>query len=578
MAIETEEIVGAIIVLVIIIVIGLIVFNSEGGFIEDIKKIADEVFGWTKGQQIQETAKQEEAKSQEFMGRLVKIYEHSMSDKQKGCTYDTGEYNLAEKYQTNIEYVNGKEISMKFNLINKEDSRIINAKTITTKEKTIKPCFTEEIGSKQEGGERIDITYTSKEGMKAGTKEVYEELPKFYKFDENNLCFITKTNKEEEKYKKYFFDLKECETGKISGEEKSKNFFRTFAADINRCKASAPAKIEKTCQCQPIDFSKMPAGARIDIKQEKDELIMKLYYNNKEIGQGIEGTKIKTELAKEITEYFDTNPILAQTTETQSYTTDSGMMHMVMTPNKQLGMALTPKNVRKIWANEMPSCAPQYYGVSGDKCKQRGGSQAIMEKIQKQGYDKIIKETTQNPNERELLAAIMAAESQAENKARSDTECSGLMQFCASTAQGFSITKNGKTEYVCDPDGCNKQDNRNNPEITIPAALKLLKTKMEYIDKCANYKGENRMYMYREIFAIAAYNGGEGVICKAIKATKKEDPTWEEVKNEINAGLLQNLKDYSTWSDPKITGKIGEISCYPYHVQTYRTEYTGRFA
>lgn len=578
MAIETEEIVGAIIVIMIIIVVALIVFNSQGGFIEDIKKIADEVFGWTKGQQIQETAKQEEAKSQEFMERLIKIYEHSLGDKQKGCTYDTEGSSLGEKYQIDIEYLNGKEVSMRFNLLNKEDSRLINAKMINNKDKSIKSCFLEEIGNKQEGGERVGITYTTKEGMKAGTKEVYEELPKLYKFDENNLCFITKTSKEEEKYKKYFFDLKDCETGKISGEEKAKNFFRIFTADINRCKNTAPAKIEKTCQCQPIDFSKMPLGARIDMKQEKDELIMKLYYNNKEIGQGIEGTKIKTELAKEITDYFDTIPILVQSAETQSYTPDSGMMQLVITPNKQLGIATTAKGARKVWANEMISCAPQYYGVSGDKCKQRGGSQAIMEKIQKQGYDKIIKESTQNPNERELLAAIIASESGGENNAVSNTGCSGLMQFCASTAQGFSITKNGKTEYVCDPQGCNKQDNRNNPEIAIPAALKLLKTKMEYIDKCKNHKGETRMYTYREIFAIAAYNGGEGVICKAIKATKKEDPTWEDVKKEINAGLLQSLRDYSTWSSPEIAGKIGEITCYPYHVQIYRTEYTGRFA
>ena len=42
-------------------------------------------------------------------------------------------------------------------------------------------------------------------------------------------------------------------------------------------------------------------------------------------------------------------------------------------------------------------------------------------------------------------------------------------------------------------------------------------------------------------FSLAAYNGGAWLIKKAIAATGKSDPTWEEVSAQITEGLIAEV-------------------------------------
>ncbi|MEM4244728.1 MAG: transglycosylase SLT domain-containing protein [Candidatus Nanoarchaeia archaeon] len=581
---EREEIVGAIIVLVIIVVVALIVYSMHGSFGEEVKRIADEVFGWAKQEQKAETEKYGEAEAIRLAERLKTIYQHSLTNQNKDCTYDMRGYSLPEKFKIEIAYINSETSVVKFNILKVEDEMLIESKTVEDKSKEgfkLSSCFMENPTTRSEGGDRIQITYTTKKGLMIGTRKFYDELPKLYKQDQNHLCFITQPSKKEAEYKKYFMDAKDCETDKQNGAEKAKDFFNMFMSSIKRCKSFAK---NTACQCEPIYFDEMPDGTTIKGIQKDKDVIFELYYNNKKVD--VEG-KIPDTVAGSMDEgFFETKPTFTRWTQEKKFTRDMKTLYVALTQNNELAMA-TPRAARAegaflrwAWAESLPSCSEQFYEVFERGCTRKMDPSLILQRIQDKGYDKIIKTATSDNNERELVAAIIATESAGINERPSETGCRGLMQFCSGTAKGYNVPCEKGICYVCDPKGCNQGDNRETPEIAIPAGLKLLKEKINYFDtKCKNAKGNTIKYTYREIFGIAAYNGGEGTICNAIKATGKDDPTWGEVKKELDRDVLKN-SGYTAayWTKTNLDKKVNEIKCYPYYVQTFRTAYTGKFA
>ena len=189
-------------------------------------------------------------------------------------------------------------------------------------------------------------------------------------------------------------------------------------------------------------------------------------------------------------------------------------------------------------------------------------------------YWQIIEEATSDKNMQLLLAAIMATESAVNRFAISSTGCAGLMQFCHGTAEGFpqyfkelvkccprkcselDLMKNNQWDngdnYACSP----SNDDRFNPQESIKAAYELLNKKVSYFDgKCMG-----KTYSNKRTFGIAAYNGGEGTVCRSIISSGIEDPSWGDI--------VPYLSKHSTSSKAK------EISCYPYIVGSYESYFS----
>lgn len=568
---EREEIFGAIIVLIIIIVIALIVYNMYGSAGQDVKQIADEVFGWTKGDQKLEAERIGEADSSRFMDRLIQIYENSFTAEQ-GCTYDLKGYDLSDKFKVEIVYLNNKDTVLKFNLIKVEDDTLVSSKTLDKKQDDwkLEPCYMEETTKSVQGGNTIPIATTNKLELTVGTKKFYNNLPKFYKYNQNRLCFITQGSRDEKTYQEQFLKAKDCETKQTNGAELAKNFFSNFIASVRACK---PLSKGIECKCDLIDFKKLPVGGSIKATQNINSIKFELYFNNQKITEqevpDTEGVSVTSSLIKK-------EPNYEKWTQPVTFDQDTNQLYITLTTQpKELGFAwpsaVTPPSILTLlFKNRIKSCAPAY-DTPDVRCTRRMDPNLVANRIKENKYDQIIMKASQDEKDRLLTAAIIATESAGRNDAVSQSGCSGLMQFCGSTAKGFSAPCDTGTCYVCDPKGCNLQDNRGKPEIAIPAGLKLLQAKISAIDKCAG------VTTYREVFGLAAYNAGEGVICAAIKATGKQDPTWEEVKKKIDTNLLRGYYSGPYWTKDTLNAKVIEIACYPYYVESYKTGFTGMF-
>lgn len=134
-----------------------------------------------------------------------------------------------------------------------------------------------------------------------------------------------------------------------------------------------------------------------------------------------------------------------------------------------------------------------------------------------------------------LLIAFIAQESRGRKNIVSASGCAGLAQFCLGTARGYtSIFGNDFKQCSCSGNECSALqagcagDPRFDPERSIRALPLLLK------DKMMNFEGMTDKMR----FAIAAYNGGEGTILRAIEKTGKPDPSWEEVSAALDRSVI----------------------------------------
>jgi len=190
-------------------------------------------------------------------------------------------------------------------------------------------------------------------------------------------------------------------------------------------------------------------------------------------------------------------------------------------------------------------------------------SEEIFKRIEQ--YKSIIESTEGGQDHHELIAAVIAAESAGIPDAESKTGCLGLMQFCGATARDYGL---------CSDVSCSTRDERTDPKKSILAGSRYL----------LDLKRKFNEYDDKEKFAIASYNGGSGIILKAIERTGKSNPKWEEVSAEITTDLLKESPDYDgcfrdwCWNDEKRALKVNEIKNYVSIVSSYKDDYKGKFA
>ncbi len=139
-------------------------------------------------------------------------------------------------------------------------------------------------------------------------------------------------------------------------------------------------------------------------------------------------------------------------------------------------------------------------------------------------YGKIIENAVVGTDvSKALVIAVIAQESSGNPDAVSSSGCAGLMQFCGDTAKQYGLSP----------------EDRLVPEKAIPAGVQLLQDNMKSFSR----------YNDKNAFALAAYNGGPDLVTAAIKATGKNDPSWEEVKAEITQERIAEIYSKSYRSD-----------------------------
>lgn len=144
-----------------------------------------------------------------------------------------------------------------------------------------------------------------------------------------------------------------------------------------------------------------------------------------------------------------------------------------------------------------------------------------------------------------LVIAVIAQESGGNPTAVSPTGCAGLMQFCPSTAKSYGLSL----------------DDRLVPEKAIPAGVALLQ------DNIKSFSGSHD----KVAFALAAYNGGVGIVKKAMQKTGKTEPAWEEVKVEITEELIAEIysKSFKASIYSKYFGTLEKRNAKVREIQNY---------
>lgn len=164
-----------------------------------------------------------------------------------------------------------------------------------------------------------------------------------------------------------------------------------------------------------------------------------------------------------------------------------------------------------------------------------------------------------------LVVAVIMTESGGNTNAVSSTGCAGLMQFCKGTAYNYDLCSNKK---------CTGTDYRTDATRAIPAGVKLLQ------DNLNSFSG----YTDRVAFSLAAYNGGAGLIKKAITATGKSDPSWDEVSAQITQELVadvysdafsDSVYEQSFGTTEMRNKKVREVRGYANKVLSYYYAYEG---
>lgn len=150
-----------------------------------------------------------------------------------------------------------------------------------------------------------------------------------------------------------------------------------------------------------------------------------------------------------------------------------------------------------------------------------------------------------------LVKAIIKQESSFNPEAVSPTGCKGLMQFCEPAAKQYAL---------CDKKGCSIMDDRFVADKSIDAGANFIS---DLVRKYNHYSAKYEL-------ALASYNGGSAVVDKAIEATGKDDPTWQEVASALKPEFIT----YFTSQEDK-ERKVEEIRNYVSKVMAYYKNYGG---
>lgn len=150
----------------------------------------------------------------------------------------------------------------------------------------------------------------------------------------------------------------------------------------------------------------------------------------------------------------------------------------------------------------------------------------------------------------EVLLGVIYQESRC-NPSASYAGSIGIMQFDASTAYQYGL---------CSDKTCSGTDGRLDPAKSIDAGAKYLSTLLQDYSKY-----ENSIQL-----TLAAYNGGPGVVNKAIsKVPSSETVDWSTVSNNINSTLLSTISPYSSWTEAQRQNKATIIKNYVGNITNY---------
>jgi len=160
------------------------------------------------------------------------------------------------------------------------------------------------------------------------------------------------------------------------------------------------------------------------------------------------------------------------------------------------------------------------------------------------------------------VVGLIATESNFDARAKSRTNCAGLMQICPSQARAIG---------ACDPRGCAYGDYRYQPDIAIKAGYTHLLGKMSTVKSSSTAKGDEFL-----MISIAAFNVGEGVIKKAIEATGKSSASFDEVMSKLTPQMIkENVAGLGTEELAKKRKKT--LYCYVGKVMYVRSYFKDKF-
>lgn len=194
----------------------------------------------------------------------------------------------------------------------------------------------------------------------------------------------------------------------------------------------------------------------------------------------------------------------------------------------------------------------------------RGSKQAKelarMEAIVAQNkYNRIIAEAARElPGlDPKVLKAFLIQESGLNPEVVNSLGYAGIAQFGARDAGRAGLTVNGKV------------DERLDPEKAIPAAVRFLKDKADWLERTAYKKYGSPQGEERIKFALAAYNGGEGVVAHAMKVAYEKGLKEAQGKGLTGDAAVAYAREYATKWD-NLLQPISDIQSSPLYSATSR--------
>ncbi len=517
---EREYTVGALLVLVTIFVIALIVYFTVPEFNESVKTIADEVFGTLpKARQLsEEQYQQEEAKS--VFESIRKCIEQ-LKEKKEGCTCFLEHKELPEEYYIRTSDDN-KELRLEKRNIKVPETTNINIEGL-------KFCI---LRKTEQGFVPMEISAgaiyikTIDEKLRIGDKEFIEQTPEFYSLKEGEntyICFITRETEEKDAIK--LRELKDCQSGNIKLEEKSKEKFQYFIRLYKNCKEQ---KGTKKCKCGIVDFTEIPEPYEVLVSQQASGTEFFLKNTN------LKETIVYNKIAK-ITRSFIGNLLGREKIEEfKEKERIKGIQEIVYYGYNQEIYLAKPEYV-----SEMPLCGGKInpYLIFDNSIPKEDYKQKIVKFSAKAEpyFETVYSEAKSQDVDLFLVAAMIQQESVWNPQILSPSGAAGLTQLMPYTAKELGLNLpnykckkvsgdticecNSNTKNLCDF----KNDERFNPNKNINAGIKYIKGIIKQLDK-----NEKVDPTFENI--LASYNAGPNAVIKY-----KGVPPFSQTKEYVKA-------------------------------------------
>ncbi len=577
---ERRYLIGAGMTLILIIVIILLIYSSVPNFNEEVKKIADDVFGSVRKQEILAQKEKEKKSALEVMKTFADVY--SLAYKGNvGCILNERIHPLPENYWIKFDgrflylFLEDGELVDKIDLANRD--------YIGSDAEKLKFGLTIKDDFDPERFFFLSFQLSYDDGKFVVTRGVkHEETSRLllntfrvYKPSKDSLVLITDASSGD---LKYWSKKPSCKS--LSTEEKkAKTMFNNFVSLYKNCRKRV-SKVTKGCVCDGFNLN-LSYPYSISAKQflvSGDSKSLSPYvefYLEKEGGilvekEGLEKTELKGLRDRFFfSEYDFKSKRKIEGKIFMFIPKDHNSNRVYIAEENYFKSEL--KNIedcKSIKQNPIPlesSCTSfKNIDLMIKRIKTTKYNSKTYEDYIREGVENLNEKLQLNSNDLKLLtAAIMIQESEVINNRVSPTGCKGLMQFCSGTALGFKVDKCDESDcFVCSIKGCSTKDQRDIPSVAIPAGVKLINRKIAFFSS----------YKNKELFGVAAYNGGEGIIRDAINATGESDPSWDKVKKSLTKDIFKKYKVYSKWTDKQINRKINEIKCYVAYVMKYKAE------